>query len=132
MKNYSILLLFFGLVPFFSLQSQDLNQPWEVPESYIEMPNPFEADKSSIKKGKTVYENSCITCHGKKGAGDGSMARMLSENPSDFTLDDIDVQKDGELFYKIMIGRGEMHSHVDKLKDEEVWNVINYIRTFYK
>ena len=52
-------------------------------------------------------------------------------NPSDLTLDDLDVQKDGELFYKIKTGQGEMHNYSVVLEEKDIWNLVNYIRTLY-
>lgn len=112
------------------LHSQ-VNNPWVVPDEYVEMVNPVEADKSSISEGKTLYKQHCKLCHGKEGQGDGYQAKNLQVDPSDLTLEDMDVQKDGELFYKIKTGRDEMHSFKVVLQEKDIWNLVNYIRTFY-
>ena len=119
------------LISFIQLQAQEVNNPWMIPEKYIEMDNLVEADKSSISEGKTLYKQHCKSCHGKAGQGDGYQAEKLQVNPSDLSLDDIDVQKDGELFYKIKTGRDEMHSFKVVLEEKDIWNLVNYIRTLY-
>ena len=118
------------LISFYMLQSQ-VNNPWVVPDEFLEMENPVEADKSSISEGKTLYKQHCKLCHGKNGQGDGYQAKNLQVDPSDLTLEDLDVQKDGELYYKIKTGRDEMHSFKVVLQKEDIWNLVNYIRTFY-
>ena len=118
------------LISFYMLQSQ-VNNPWVVPDEYVEMVNPVEADKRSISEGKTLYKQHCKLCHGKVGQGDGYQAKNLQVDPSDLTLEDLDVQKDGELFYKIKTGRDEMHSYKVVLQKEDIWNLVSYIRTFY-
>ena len=129
MRNLTLFSIVF-LFSFFTLQSQ-VNNPWIVPEEYEEMSNPIDADKSSISEGKTLYKQHCKLCHGKDGQGDGYQAKNLQVDPSDLTLDDMDVQKDGELFYKIKTGREEMHSFKVVLEEKDIWNLVNYIRTFY-
>ncbi len=47
-----------------------------------------EAAKSSrrMKRGRTLYEQYCSACHGKKGLGDGRyVATELTPKPTDFT-----------------------------------------------
>lgn len=131
MERKIIFLIPVFLISFLSFQAQELNNPWVVPEKYVEMANPIDADKASISEGKTLYKQHCKLCHGKNGQGDGYQAVNLDVNPSDLTLDDLDVQLDGELFYKIKTGRGEMHSFKVVLEEEDTWNIVNYIRTFY-
>ena len=130
MKRKITFLIPVFLISFYMLQSQ-VNNPWVVPDEYVEMVSPVEADKSSISEGKTLYKQHCKLCHGKDGQGDGYQAKNLQVDPSDLTLEDMDVQKDGELFYKIKTGRDEMHSFKVVLSENDIWNLINYIRTFY-
>lgn len=130
MKRKIAFLIPVFLISCFILQSQ-VNNPWVVPEEYVEMENPVETNKNSISDGKTLYKQHCKLCHGKNGQGDGYHAKNLQVNPSDLTFDDIDVQKDGELFFKIKTGRDEMHSFKVVLGEKDVWNLVNYIRTFY-
>ena len=39
---------------------------------------------------------------------------------------------DGEWFYIIRNGKGDMPPEGDRAKDEEVWNIVNYIRSLAK
>lgn len=130
MRNVTVLMVVF-LMGTWPLLSQ-VNNPWEVPDEYKKMENPFEADKSSLSIGASFYENHCQTCHGKAGEGDGLTAKTLEVSPSDLTLDDLDTQTDGEIYYKILIGREEMPCYNNKIEKDDVWHIVNYIRTFYK
>lgn len=131
MKRITIFLVSIFLISFLSMQSQ-VNNPWEVPDEYQKMENPTEADQSSLSIGQSFYEKFCTTCHGKTGMGDGLTAKTLDENPSDLTLDDLDTQTDGEVYYKILVGRDEMHGYGKQIDEEDIWHVVNYIRTFYQ
>jgi mono/diheme cytochrome c family protein len=131
MLSKPTLLTIAGILSCFISFSQ-VNNPWIVPDEYKEMVNPEEADKTSVSIGKSLYAKHCKTCHGKNGNGDGMSSKTLNADPSDLTLDDIDVQKDGEVYYNIVTGREEMPAFESLIEEEDIWHLINYIRTFYK
>ena len=43
------------------------------------------AGADELKAGKFIYERSCASCHGPRGAGDGVAAPQLDPRPRDFT-----------------------------------------------
>jgi mono/diheme cytochrome c family protein len=105
-------------------------KPWTVPDKYQKMSNPVKSDAESLKEAKALWTKHCQSCHGKTGKGDGTKAAQLETDMTDFTLDDVQKQSDGELFYKSLEGRDEMPSFKKKIASEEdVWLVVNYIRT---
>lgn len=109
------------------------NQPWPVPDKYNKMTNPLKGDAESITTGKAIWAKHCQSCHGKAGKGDGSKAAQLKTLPGDFTKSDFQKQTDGALFYKTLEGREDMPSFKKKIPDqEEIWAVVNYMRTFKK
>lgn len=130
MKRKITVLISVFVVSFLTVQAQ-INNPWLVPEEYQEMVNPVDPDKKSKDAGKKLYNEYCISCHGEFAHGDGIAATKLNVDPSDLTFDDIDTQKDGELFYKIKTGHDEMQTFSNILSEEQTWNLVNYIRTFY-
>ncbi len=104
-------------------------EPWLVPDKYVKMSNPVKSDPKSISSGKKLYIMNCEECHGKKGIGDGSKVPDLKTQPPDLTSPLSQKQSDGELFYKISEGKGEMPKAKKDLPDEEDrWNLVNYIR----
>lgn len=108
-------------------------KPWAVPDKNAKMANPVKADAEAIKLGKEVWNKHCSSCHGKTGAGDGSKAAQLETAMEDMTTAAVQDQTDGALFYKISEGRDEMPSFKKKIPDtEELWSVINYVRTLKK
>ncbi len=110
--------------------AQEQPEPWPVPDEYKNMENPVEADAESLQIGKMLYNKHCASCHGKKGKGDGPKARMLDTFSGDFTGDYYQDQTDGEHFYKTKVGRGEMPGYDKKIVDEDIWHIVNYMRTF--
>lgn len=112
---------------------QQASKPWIVPDKYLKMNNPVNADARSINAGKSLYIKNCLDCHGKKGLGDGTKVPDLKSVPSDMTKAGFQSQSDGSLFYKITEGRGDMpRSKKDLPEDEDRWNLVNYVRTFKK
>jgi len=71
-------------------------------------------------------------CHGKDGDGKGDMASDV-KNVTDFTNPDaLKNSTDGALFYVIRNGKGEMPPEGDRAKDNDIWNLVNYIRSLAK
>jgi mono/diheme cytochrome c family protein len=131
MKKNTILLI--GLTVALASFTALPNDPWPVPDKFTKMPNPVKSDATSLATGKEVWAKECQSCHGKLGKGDGSKAAQLKTLPDDFTKPDVQSQSDGALFYKTSEGRKDMPSFKKKISDpEEIWAVINYIRTFKK
>jgi len=106
-------------------------KPWNVPAEYKSKENPNEATKESLKIGKVEFENSCKSCHGVAGLGDGNKARKFKTKASNFAVA-LKNQTDGELFYKIKVGRDKMPSFDTKISDSDTWHIINYMRTLQK
>lgn len=108
-------------------------KPWVVPEKAAKTANPVKADASSISEGKSLWTQHCVSCHGKTGMGDGSKAAQLETQPADFNKANTYAQSDGALFYKIAEGRGDMPSFKKKIPDQEdIWNLVNFMRTLKK
>lgn len=122
----SVLILAFGV----SVIAQP--KPWEVPANFKSMKNPVAKGDASNKAGMALYTKNCASCHGKTGLGDGVKARALKEFPGDFSIVAFQNQTDGEHFYKTKLGRGEMPKYEGKLSDEDIWNLVNFMRTFKK
>ncbi len=131
MKNsfgFSLLFLLGAcLLLAFSVLDQE---PWVVPEKYQNLDNPITADDESMDIGKSLYNKHCKSCHGKEGLGDGSKAEQLDTPSGDFTDDYFTLQTDGSIYYKTVKGRDDMPSFEKKIPDsEDIWHVVNYIRS---
>lgn len=111
-------------------EGQKAGAAWDIPEKYQTMENSYADDKSLVNIGKMHYMKHCRSCHGNAGLGDGPKARNLKTFPGDFTSEAFKANKDGELYYKAIIGRDEMPNYEGKLPDDEDrWALIMYIKT---
>ena len=127
-KLNSILTL--SAIAVFTLVSFTVTQDdWEVPAKYKNMENEY-AGEDEDEIGEDLYKQHCRSCHGKEGYGDGSKAKELDTEMRDITIEKVQGQTDGELYYKAIIGRDEMPNFEKKIRDEEDrWMVINYLRS---
>jgi len=75
----------------------------------------------------------CAMCHGKDGDGKGETARDMKLAISDFTdPSTLKDRTDGEIFYIIKTGHQDMPPEGQRIKVEENWDLVNYVRAFPK
>ena len=132
--SIAIVVFLIGLVALSFTFKLDLTpKPWPVPAADKAKKNPVANSAESIKAGKELWSTHCKSCHGAKGLGDGNKAAQLKTEPGDFSLASFQSQTDGEIFYKLSVGRDDMPSSKKKIPDEEDrWSLVNFIRTLKK
>lgn len=105
---------------------------YKIPAEAAQRPNPVKPSPEGMAKAKKLYGLDCAMCHGENGDGKGDMAADL-KHVTDFTNPDaLKSRTDGELFYIIRKGKGDMPLEGDRAKDDDVWNLIHYIREMAK
>jgi len=89
----------------------------------------FNAEGADLSKGKSIYMELCIACHGLDGRGAGSV--NLNPPPADLTSAGVQEKLDAGLFKSIHDGRKNtaMGTWKYALSDDEIRDVIMYIRT---
>ncbi len=133
MKSVLLTTAIFILAACIHANQASAQEAWEAPAKYQNMTNPVASNPESIAAGKAIWTKHCQSCHGKSGRGDGSKAAQLKTEPGDFTVAKFQKQTDGSIFYKTTTGRDDMPSFKKKIPDQEdIWSVVNYIRTFKK
>ena len=95
--------------------------------------NPVSATPESIATGKQIYTRYCATCHGINGQG-GSGSDISPPAPN---LTDDEWKRgstDGEIFDVIKNGVPDltMEPWGNRIKDEDIWNVVNFVRSLAK
>jgi len=128
----SVMILGVALMAMTNAYQQQKPKPWDVPAKYKDMKNPVKVSDANNKMGEAAYKKNCASCHGKTGLGDGVKAKTLKTFPGDFSKADFQGQTDGDHFYKTKFGRDEMPKFDKKLPDEDIWAMVNYMRTFKK
>jgi len=101
-----------------------------IPANAAQLVNPIKPTPESLAQGKKYYGYDCAMCHAENGDGKGDVA--VDEK---LTLKDyrnpaaLQSMTDGELFYVIKNGHGQMPPEGGRVKDTELWNLVNYIRS---
>lgn len=105
---------------------------YKIPPEAAQKANPVKPSPEGMAKAKKIYGIDCAMCHGENGDAKGDMASDI-KNITDFTKPDaMKDRTDGELFYIIRNGKGEMPKEDQRAKDDDVWNLVNYIRAMAK
>ncbi len=113
-------------------QNPAAGQDNKVPPEAAAKQNPVKPTSESLAKGKKLYGYDCAMCHGEKGDGKGDMASDM-KNVTDFTNpESLKDRTDGELFYVIRNGKGDMPPEGDRAKNDDIWNLVNYCRSLAK
>ncbi|WP_026370740.1 CopD family protein [Kallotenue papyrolyticum] len=99
-----------------------------------ERTNPLSPTPEVLAAGKAIYERSCASCHGLSGRGDGPAAATLPGLPADFTIPHFATHTDAQVFEWIKNGKPgtAMPAFGDQLSEEEIWQVITYLRELYR
>ena len=135
LKNLRLVLLSVFVFAF-ALWAQKPNNPppaeYKIPPEAAAKQNPVKPTEESLAKAKKLYGIDCAMCHGDKGDGKGEMASDI-KNVTDFTnAESLKGRTGGELFYLIRHGKGDMPLEGDRAKDDDIWNLVNYVRAFAK
>ena len=105
----------------------------EAPKSTAaKMKNPVKPTAESIAAGKTAYNKYCKFCHNEDATGNGALAPKDTHPPNLVDAKWDHGSTNGEIFENIKEGIGpkfDMKPMKAKMKDEDIWNVINYLRS---
>ncbi len=87
--------------------------------------------RGNPKNGQTVYEQQCLRCHGSKLDGTGPDAKDLIVQPANLQSQGSRAKTDWELLVTITNGAlfTPMHGFRGKLTDEQILDVLSYIRS---
>jgi cytochrome c oxidase cbb3-type subunit II len=114
----------------------DRNIDWihsHVPEVWRKMPNPYLATPADLDRGKKIYQQFCIGCHGPIGDGQTPATKYMNPPPLNFTLLRRHLVEGkyigGILYYQIMNGitGTAMPYFKRELESEKIWDVSNYV-----
>ena len=104
-----------------------------IPVEAVRATNPVKSSPESLARAKKWWTIDCTMCHGKDGDGKGGTAVEMKLKIADFTdpatLKD---RTDGEIFYIIKNGHQDMPPEGQRVKTEENWDLVNYVRAFAK
>lgn len=121
--------------------------PWGLPWMAVWMMNSFERGywltsdplpltQENLIRGKEIYQERCIGCHGSGGDGAGPAAQFLAPNPFNFKNTGMTgmtgpFASDGMFYYRILVGGHgtAMENFGTRLSVEDIWRVVLFLRT---
>lgn len=80
--------------------------------------------------GEATFKSKCVLCHGADGTGNTPLGKQLQA--ADLHSPDVQKHTNAELHKIVHDGQTNMPAFADQLSDEEITQVIKYVRTFRK
>jgi cytochrome c oxidase cbb3-type subunit 3 len=97
------------------------------------------AQGGDVQAGAELHKQECQRCHGPEGKGDGPAGKLLKATPADWTDPErMGPVTDDTLFKAIKEGgkavelSGQMPEFGSKLSDDEIHNLIAFVRSLSK
>jgi cbb3-type cytochrome c oxidase subunit II len=107
----------------------------QIDRSYWLSANALPITEANLNRGKEVFLDRCVGCHGIAGDGKGPGAKFLSPPPADFTsADDACCGGDtgpGDFYYRILHGwpGTAMENFGDRLSVDDIWRLAMFVKT---
>jgi mono/diheme cytochrome c family protein len=102
-------------------------QRWDVVAYALSLSAP----DAVISQGKSLFQQNCVSCHGKTGKGNGTKASSLSKQPSDFTNQAFMAQTSSAELYKAITSgiTPDMPAYTNTLSDNDRLALVSYLRS---
>jgi cytochrome c oxidase cbb3-type subunit 2 len=104
-----------------------------VPAGWRELPNPYPTTPAGLARGRKIYQDFCLGCHGPVGDGMGPAQPYIYPPPLNFTILKGRGISGGILYYQIMNGitGTAMPYFKRELESEKIWDVGNYVAVYF-
>lgn len=93
----------------------------DIPEEFEGKSNDKEGDEAAIEAGEELYSKNCTACHGTDAKGvTGLGSALVGKDPA--LADDF-------FLWRVMKGVETMTPFEGKLSEDEVWEILSYVRS---
>lgn len=105
----------------------------QLPARYQNLKNPMDGTEANILKGQKIYLDKCASCHGIEGLGEGEAGNDLFPSPALLAfIVQMPIAVDSYLMWTVSEGGKDLNTGMpafkDSLNDDEIWQVIAYVR----
>ncbi|MEW5872517.1 MAG: c-type cytochrome [Chloroflexota bacterium] len=107
------------------------------PAEYAGKVNPLAGQADAAERGGQSYQVFCVSCHGEHGQGDGPISASLNPKPSNLAEAQAGLSDD-YLYWRIAEGglgapfNSTMPGWKGSLGEEQIWEMVTFLRTFGK
>jgi cytochrome c oxidase cbb3-type subunit 2 len=107
----------------------------QIDRSYWLSGDPLPVTEGNLLRGKEIFLERCVGCHGPHGDGKGPGAKFMAPPPADFTsADDACCGGDtgpGDFYYRILRGwpGTGMENFGERLSVDDIWRVVLFVKT---
>ncbi len=101
-------------------------------EAEAELSNPFAGNTRVLARGKNRFNSFCSPCHSVTGQDTTEVVRKGLQKPPNLAGANAKSYSDAHIFHVISAGQNIMSGYADKLKPEDRWAVVNYVRELQK
>ena len=89
---------------------------------------PFATGDASIERGRLLFADRCVSCHGPEGHGAGPVGRYFPPAP-DLGYAGIQAHPDGYLYATVILGGRAMPPMGQGLDETDLWDLVHLLRT---
>lgn len=97
--------------------------------------NPLPVTQENLLRGRAVFQQRCIGCHGVAGDGAGPALNFLNPPPAGFVISDTarfgSDKSPGAYYWRILRGipGTAMENFGTRLNSDDIWRVVMYLKT---
>lgn len=104
-----------------------------IPDKYVPAEQPFEVSVDTWDKGRDIYAEKCLTCHGCAGKGDGPYAMINNARPADLRQTRFREQPSGFFYWRVSEGvpGTVMPRWKQSITEEERWLAVLFIQNAF-
>ncbi len=89
---------------------------------------PFAIDAAALERGRERYGIFCAPCHDAAGLGEGMIVQRGMKRPPSLHIERLRSAPVGYYFDVISNGFGAMYDYADRIRAEDRWKIIAYVR----
>jgi mono/diheme cytochrome c family protein len=92
---------------------------------------PIPVTSALLERGQQRFNINCAICHGATAGGNGVTTKYGLVGVANLQLPQFQAYPDGQIFYTITHGKGQMGSY-GQIKPEDRWAIVAYVRALQR